>query len=84
MVSLNVNKLNKLIYDIRYQTPVGVTTTGPCSNGCGKPARGSEKCKMCLTRDLSELVGLRLAGEFCAATVKTRDLVAEMNKKVIG
>lgn len=56
-------KASDYIWWLKKQYPVGVTTFGPCANGCGMSARGGRVCAECLTKELEKVVGAELATE---------------------
>lgn len=60
-------EVETLIYELTRSYPYWPSTFGPCSEGCGKSARGCGKCADCLEKMLAERVGDELAWEIHAA-----------------
>lgn len=65
------------LYDrLRYElAPVGVTTMGPCSEGCGNSARGGGVCVACLTKGLREVTSTVDWDGFVDALRVSRDYI---------
>lgn len=75
-------RLAVLVDDMRRQhmDPWHCRTVGPCSTpGCRERAVGSAKCPNCLTRELTKLVGGKLALEFRAAVHGAQDVLYRMH-----
>lgn len=70
--------IHDLIYAIRYQLPIGITTWGNCNNNCGLRARGSHVCIKCLEIELSKIVGSELATDFIFAARLERNVRAKL------
>lgn len=62
-----MNKIQQLISDLKYQHPAGVTTYGACANECGELARGDRSCHICISAELTKLLGADLAERLCLA-----------------
>lgn len=62
-----IDKVRQILGDLHYQTYMGVTTMGPCANGCGNAARGSGVCSECLTLELAGHAGESLARKYHSA-----------------
>lgn len=62
----------------------GAFTSGPCSAGCGKSARGSGLCASCATEQLGELVGKQMAAKYAAKIRAIRQMEAAMEAKAAG
>lgn len=60
----------------------GVATMGPCSSGCGRPARGSGQCYDCAKRELGELVGQQIANAYGILIKSVRAAENDMERKV--
>lgn len=67
------HKAEVLMYKIRQQIFVPeVTTFGPCPH-CDRTSRGARPCEFCLTKELSYIVGKRVAHSYLTACVAQRE-----------
>lgn len=46
-----------LVSMMEYQFPRGVTTWGPCGNGCGGSGRGGNACRYCIAKEIDSRTG---------------------------
>ena len=75
----DTHEVARLIREIRYQHPLGVTTWSACSTEvCDNSARGGRRCVDCLHADLSAIVGPVEAGTFVSATRQAHHSAARM------
>lgn len=58
-----------LIHRLHRQYPMGVTTMGHCPQ-CKKPSRGGDLCSDCLTDELGDLTGQKLAARYLQRAIK--------------
>jgi len=54
----------EILRDIKHQMPIHASTFSKCSNDCGNRARAGSPCKLCLKKELIEVVGEDAANEF--------------------
>lgn len=76
-----MNKLHRLIGDIRYELHNGIHTMGACSRCKKHAARGSGVCVHCRLEELEELVGEDLTNDFYLYTITTNGLISQMDEK---
>lgn len=73
-----MSRILDLTNELIYQYPTGITTHGPCANGCGNMARGARLCKVCVQQELLALgVPKRKVAALVAALVLVQDLDAD-------
>ena len=73
-----MSRILDLTNELIYQYPTGITTHGPCANGCGNMARGGGVCKVCLKKELLALgVPKRKVLSLVASLVRVQDLDAD-------
>jgi hypothetical protein len=70
-----MNRILDLTNELIYQYPTGITTHGPCANGCGNMARGGGVCKACVQQEMLALgVSKRKVSALVEALVTVQDL----------
>ena len=70
-----------LVYLLDRNYPVGATTFGPCSEGCGKPSRGSGFCKQCIIDELrSRGVSGGLINKYCQFQNKRLNAIEKLGE----
>ena len=73
-----MNRILELTNELIYQYPTGITTHGPCANGCGSMARGARRCKACVQQEMLALgVPKRKVLALVEALVTVQDLDAD-------
>lgn len=68
----------------RELAPVAMTTTGPCSEGCGGSARGNGVCVACLSAKLQVVVPEMDWAEFVRTLKASRDQILLASEAVYG
>ena len=76
--------LHKLISDLRYQYPTGVTTYTPCANGCGRSARGGLTCSQCLEAELAKHIGSAETAEGIHVAIADQALFVGEAEQLVG
>lgn len=76
-----MSDLRLLLHELHMQhPPAGVYTYNNCSTkGCGGRVRGAGRCGDCVTADIGEKVGHKLARKYRKALVALRHCENEMN-----
>lgn len=75
----DTQEIERLIREIRYQHPLGVTTWSACSaEGCDNSARGGRRCVDCLHAELEAQVGRTEAMDFVSSTAAAHMSAARM------
>ena len=88
METAQMAKKLERIYDIRHalwrNIANGVFTSGTCSAGCGRMARGSGLCADCLAKELGELIGKAKAARYVKLIRSVRAMEREMDDAAEG
>lgn len=72
------NEIHELITTLRRNYPDWPSTFGPCSNDCGRNARGSGLCAYCCEDRLAQLTSKELASELHKHILGQRMCIDEM------